>query len=89
MAIIFLFLSLEKRLQKNQKTENEYIKFLDEYETLGHMNIIVSWNLTVVQIYELYLTHQQKNCSGVALNDISYKIPTIQSDLFQSDSHLT
>lgn len=31
------FLALEKRLQRNEHLKSEYIKFMDEYEQLGHM----------------------------------------------------
>lgn len=34
------FLSNEKRLQKNERLKSEYVKFLREYEELGHMKEI-------------------------------------------------
>lgn len=34
------FLNLEKKLQKNDELKTEYIRFLEEYEALGHMSQI-------------------------------------------------
>lgn len=34
------FLSLEKRLQNNLKLKKDYTKFMIEYESLGHMELV-------------------------------------------------
>lgn len=39
-AALNRFISLEKRLSKNNNLRNEYVKFMTEYETLGHMTPI-------------------------------------------------
>lgn len=86
------FLSLERRFQKNPKLKENYIKFMEEYENLGHMSPVSDSNKK--QCY--YLPHHgvfNKNKirvvfngsspsdSGVSLNDLQYVGPTIQDDL--------
>ena len=39
-AALNRFFSLEKRLVKNNNLRNEYVKFMIEYEALGHMTLI-------------------------------------------------
>jgi len=92
------FLSLEKRLAREPDLKAEYVKFLKEYENLGHMKLIDDSRNKVSRIF---LPHQavikeysettkvrvvfdasSKDSKGISLNDALYKGPTIQSDLF-------
>jgi len=49
------FFSLEKRLSQNEDLNNQYVEFLNEYETLGHMTHIE--NLPAIHTECYYMPH--------------------------------
>lgn len=52
------FYALEKRLDKNPKMKSQYVSFMAEYEQLGHMSKINSFNLQYyVNKAEFFLPH--------------------------------
>lgn len=92
------FFSLERRLQKNPETRTKYIKFMDEYESMGHMTKISS---DAIPSPNYFIPHHcvlrpessttklrvvfdasAKTTSGHSLNDLMYTGPTVQCDLF-------
>lgn len=94
------FLSVERRLQKDEALRNAYIMFMEEYEKAGHMVKVA--NEEERQITKLfYLPHHPilkasslttklrvvfdasaKSSTGIALNDVLMRGPTIQDELF-------
>ncbi|XP_025836570.1 uncharacterized protein LOC112906526 [Agrilus planipennis] len=96
MALKRLF-AMERKLNRDSNLKSDYIKFLTEYEQLGHMSKISE---NEIQGPRFYLPHHAvfkqsstttklrvvfdasaKTTSGISLNDIQYTGPTIQSDL--------
>lgn len=84
--------NLERRFEKNPNLRKEYIKFMDEYEQLGHMT--KSPDLHTTPSY--YLPHHgvfnkgkirvvfngsSPTDSGVSFNQLQYIGPTIQNEL--------
>lgn len=90
------FKSLERKLQTDEKMRKEYIKFMQEYQRLGHMKKVVDDYST----HAYYLPHHgvwkessittklrvvfdasAPTTTGISLNDIQMVGPTIQRDL--------
>ncbi|XP_037931405.1 uncharacterized protein LOC119666195 [Teleopsis dalmanni] len=92
------FCSLERKLQKDPNLYKEYIKFMDDYESLGHMEKVCPKDVKGSQYFiphhcvlkpdstttklRVVFDASAKTSSGLALNDILHKGPTVQSDLF-------
>ncbi|XP_055916442.1 uncharacterized protein LOC129949183 [Eupeodes corollae] len=91
------FLSLERRLSKNTALKTQYVDFMKEYESLGHMSLVSNPNLEQTHYY---LPHQcvvrpdsvstklrvvfDASCrtsSQISLNGILMVGPTIQDEL--------
>jgi len=94
------FLLLEKRLQKDAPLKRDYVKFMSEYEALGHMERIDKEIENKDEEGKYYIPHHAvrndsstttklrvvfdascKTDTGVSLNDILLKGPSIQDDL--------
>jgi hypothetical protein len=91
------FLSLENKLQANPELKGKYFEFLEEYETLGHMNLCNA-NHSGVTYYmphhgvlkEDSLTTKLRvvfdasapTTSGYSFNDLQRVGPTLQNDIF-------
>ena len=92
------FLALERRLDKDPKLREDYVRFMDEYESLNHMEEI---KLDTIRGPHFFIPHHcvlkpdssttklrvvfdasAKTSSGLSLNDILHTGPTIQSELF-------
>ncbi|XP_037929954.1 uncharacterized protein LOC119664555, partial [Teleopsis dalmanni] len=92
------FCSLERKLQRDPNLYKEYIKFMDDYESLGHMEKVCPKDVKGAQYFiphhcvlkpdstttklRVVFDASAKTSSGLALNDILHKGPTVQSDLF-------
>ncbi|CAK9806969.1 hypothetical protein ANTQUA_LOCUS5085 [Anthophora quadrimaculata] len=92
------FYSLERRLQANEHLRSQYIEFLNEYETLGHMVEIENSDCTDVGYYlphhavvktdslttkvRVVFDASAKSDTGISLNDVLMIGPTIQEDVF-------
>ncbi|XP_025831267.1 uncharacterized protein LOC112904716 [Agrilus planipennis] len=91
------FYSIERKLERNDSLKNEYVKFMEEYESLGHMTKVAD---SEVNGPTFYLPHHAvikqssittkvrvvfdgsaKSDSGISLNDIQCTGPTIQNDI--------
>ncbi|XP_073821396.1 uncharacterized protein [Musca autumnalis] len=92
------FFSLERRLQKDPELKEQYVKFMEEYENLGHMTKI---SADAIRSPHYFIPHHcvqrpestttklrvvfdasAKTSSSHSLNDLMYTGPTVQSDLF-------
>ncbi|XP_073814297.1 uncharacterized protein [Musca autumnalis] len=92
------FFSLERRLQKDPELKQQYVKFMEEYENLGHMTKI---STDAIRSPHYFIPHHcvqrpestttklrvvfdasAKTSSMHSLNDLMYAGPTVQSDLF-------
>lgn len=92
------FQSLEKKLKNDQNLQREYRKFMEEYESLGHMEKL---RINDIPVTNYFIPHHcvlkpestttklrvvfdasAKTSSGCSLNDILHKGPTVQSELF-------
>lgn len=90
--------SLEKRLAKNQPLKESYVKFMEEYERLGHMTEV---SADVGDSDHYFIPHHcvikpessttklrvvfdasAKTSRGQSLNDVLHTGPKIQNDLF-------
>ncbi|XP_044574062.1 uncharacterized protein LOC123258255 [Drosophila ananassae] len=88
------FKSVERRLAQNQQLRNDYVKFMREYQELGHMREISP--LEIPKGRNFYLPHHPvlgrklrvvfdgsyQDAKGMALNDTLSIGPSIQRDLF-------
>ncbi|XP_061728105.1 uncharacterized protein LOC133533163 isoform X1 [Cydia pomonella] len=91
------FLSLERRLDRDSLLKERYVKFMEEYEVLGHM----SETLPYSSLPSYYLPHHAvlresstttklrvvfdasaATTSGKSFNDIQLTGPRVQDDLF-------
>lgn len=91
------FYSLERRLERHPNIKAQYIEFINEYKSLGHMSQCTS---DFSQL-KYFLPHHHvireastttklrvvfdgslKTSSGISLNDVQFTGPSIQSDLF-------
>lgn len=91
------FFNIEKRLLKDTFLANEYQKFMSEYLALGHMEIVPLKDISNKSYYLPHHAVTKANSlttkvrvvfdgsapsnSGVSLNDIMARGPTIQPDL--------
>lgn len=91
------FMLLEKKLNRNETLQNEYVKFMREYEELGHMRKVSNFDNQQPAYYmphhgvlkESSLTTRLRvvfDCSaattsGISMNDLQMVGPTIQNDL--------
>ncbi|XP_037898154.1 uncharacterized protein LOC119642917 [Glossina fuscipes] len=92
------FIALERRLLKDSSTRTQYIKFMEEYEQMGHMT---ETNINSVLTPNYFIPHHcvlkpdstttklrpvfdasAKTSTGYSLNDLMYTGPTVQSELF-------
>ncbi|XP_072948180.1 uncharacterized protein [Epargyreus clarus] len=88
-------LQMEKKMRKNNKLRIDYNKFMQEYESLGHMSEVAK------PLHGCYLPHHAviressettklrvvfdasaETTTGISLNDIQYVGPVVQDDLF-------
>ncbi|GFV82893.1 DUF1758 domain-containing protein [Trichonephila clavipes] len=51
------FISLEKRLQDNPELRDKYVKFMQDYEHLGHMQLVLNSELSEPSSKCFYLPH--------------------------------
>lgn len=92
------FISLEKRLLKDPKLKEMYLKFIEEYRQLGHLE---EYNNFDPNTPHYFLPHHCvlkptststklrvvfdascKTSTGISLNDILHSGPKLQDDLF-------
>ena len=92
------FMSLERRLMKNEDVRSQYTQFMQEYEQLGHMHKV---DLDTIISPKYFIPHHcvlkpdstttklrvvfdasAKTSTGYSLNDLMYTGPTVQSELF-------
>lgn len=92
------FYSLEKRLSKNHKLKTEYTKFMNEYEALGHMELVSDTDNSNLNYYlphhgvikessittklRVVFNASASSDSGLSLNNVLKTGPVIQNDLF-------
>ncbi|XP_070138839.1 uncharacterized protein [Drosophila bipectinata] len=88
------FMAVEKRLQRNPDLREKYVKFMQEYLSLGHMTEVKPLSNDSSNLF--YLPHHPivgrklrvvfdgsfKDANGVALNDTLHVGPSIQRNLF-------
>ncbi|XP_037942526.1 uncharacterized protein LOC119675399 [Teleopsis dalmanni] len=92
------FISLERRLRKNDVLRKQYVQFMEEYDRVGHMTEV---NLNPMLTPRYFIPHHcilkpdstttklrvvfdasAETTSGHSLNDLMYNGPTVQSELF-------
>lgn len=92
------FLSLENRLAKNPEIKLQYVRFMEEYEALGHMTQIDTNSMIKPNYFiphhcilkpessttklRVVFDASTKTSSGLSLNDLMHTGPTVQSELF-------
>lgn len=92
------FLSVERRLQRDDSLKKAYVMFMEEYEKAGHMIEITDDNQPKRPVYlphhpvfkasssstklRVVFDASAKSSTGVSLNDILMHGPTVQEDLF-------
>lgn len=92
------FLSLERKLDKNGELKASYVRFMEEYEELGHMSPIAENEISSTHYViphhcvmkpessstklRVVFDASAKSTSGHSLNDILMIGPTVQPDLF-------
>ncbi|XP_018904396.2 uncharacterized protein [Bemisia tabaci] len=90
--------SMERRLEKSSVLSTRYADFLDEYESLTHMEPVALENHGKAAYYiphhavfredstttklRVVFDASQKSRSGISLNDILYSGPKLQNDVF-------
>lgn len=85
-------LALERRFRSDHLLHREYCKFMEEYQTLGHMTPCVSTAITPVNYLPHHAVHKtnkirvvfdgsQKTTNGKSINDVLMTGPQIQRDL--------
>ncbi|XP_066260797.1 uncharacterized protein [Euwallacea similis] len=91
------FLSLERKLSKDQGMKDEYCKFIREYLNLGHMSRVLDEDDSVVYYMPHHPVIKSESCTtklrvvfdcsmpsstGKSLNELQMVGPVIQPDLF-------
>ncbi|XP_075164230.1 uncharacterized protein LOC142236821 [Haematobia irritans] len=92
------FMSLERRLLKNSDLRAQYVQFMKEYESLGHMHRVKIDDLMDPKYFiphhcvlkpdstttklRVVFDASAKTSTGLSLNDLMYTGPVVQSDLF-------
>jgi len=92
------FQSIERKLKGDPSLKQEYIKFMHEYEALGHMQRIQRQDIPISNYFvphhcvlkpdssttklRVVFDASAKTSTGLSLNDILHKGPTVQSELF-------
>ncbi|XP_066258820.1 uncharacterized protein [Euwallacea similis] len=91
------FLSLERKLSKDQGMKDEYCKFIREYLSLGHMSRVLDEDDSVVYYMPHHPVIKSESCTtklgvvfdcsmpsstGKSLNELQMVGPVIQPDLF-------
>ncbi|XP_066255904.1 uncharacterized protein [Euwallacea similis] len=91
------FLSLERKLNKDQGMKDEYCKFIREYLSLGHMSRVLNEDDSVVYYMPHHSVIKSESCTtklrvvfdcsmpsstGKSLNELQMVGSVIQSDLF-------
>lgn len=92
------FLHLEKQLEKHPEIKKQYISFMQEYESMGHMKPIALQDVADVRYYmphhfvlrpessttrlRVVFDASCRTTSNVSLNEILMVGPTVQNDLF-------
>lgn len=92
------FYALERRLHNDSHLKEQYVDFMDQYESLGHMKRIEQKNIENPHFYiphhcvlrpestttklRVVFDASAKASSGLSLNEIMYTGPTVQGDLF-------
>jgi len=92
------FHSIERKLRNDPSLQREYKRFMEEYETLGHMQKINKQDIPALNYFiphhcvlkpdssttklRVVFDGSAKTSSGKSLNDILHKGPTVQSELF-------
>lgn len=93
------FINVERRLQRDPYLKAEYIKFMNDYLEMGHIQEVL--NEASIPEDSFYMPHHAvvkssslttkvrvvfdasaKSSSGMSLNDILKRGPTVQEDLF-------
>jgi hypothetical protein len=92
------FNSLENKLAKNSELKAQYVQFMQEYQDLGHMtpvdppapeervyyiphHAVFKPDSTTTKLRVVFDASAKTN-TGVSLNELLYKGPTVQPDLF-------
>lgn len=91
------FEALERRLERQPSIKQEYIKFMQEYERLGHMEKIQEQDIPATNYFiphhyvlkpdstttklRVVFDASTKTSNGRSLNDILFRGPTVQSEL--------
>lgn len=89
------FFHLEKRFERNAKLKTEYIKFINEYISLGHMQLADKTNNLVYYLphhavlrddstttkLRVVFNASQKTMNGLSLNEQMAMGPLLQNDL--------
>ncbi|CAG4928687.1 unnamed protein product [Colias eurytheme] len=92
------FYNLERKLECNKIIKNDYVQFIDEYLSLGHMTPATDDRSTYLRCYlphhcvtrsdstttklRVVFNASSKTLSGSSLNDVMYRGPNLQQDLF-------
>lgn len=89
------FISVERRLSRDEQLHTEYVKFMTQYLEMGHMEEVIENEIpTSRQFYlQFYLSSlttrvrvvfdaSAKTSSGLSLNDVLMCGPSIQEELF-------
>ena len=98
-AALKRFECLERKLVKYSVTKEPYVKFMEEYERLGHMTELKIPDDTIPHFYlphhcveklestttkhRVVFDGSAKSSSGIALNDILMVGPVVQRELFE------
>lgn len=94
------FLNLERKLCRQPALKQQYVDFIEEYASLGHLEI---WEDSKIQEVQYFLPHHPvvrpdslttklrvvfdascKSSNGVSLNDTMLVGPTLQPELFET-----